>query len=168
MGLLNNCDVAKVWTFCLLGVCLVQFSVGFTIGQAEDESFLESPHYHNTEEVAVLFDHLQKEFPDFVKVSSIGKSRENRDLLVIEIRKDVSRPRQLLTPMFKFVANMHGDETVGRQLLVYLAEYLLRNYGKVKEVTDIVDQTDIYLMPSLNPDGFERSVVSRKANIRRK
>lgn len=93
------------------------------------------------------------------RVHSIGKSVEGRELTVLEINKNV-RKRSLLTPMFKYVANMHGDETVGRQLLVYLAQYLLTNYGIVPEVTKLVDTTDIFLMPSLNPDGYERSKVS--------
>jgi carboxypeptidase D len=42
-------------------------------------------------------------------------------------------------------------------MLVYLAEYLVKNYGVVPEVTQLVDTTDIYLMPSMNPDGFAKS-----------
>lgn len=42
--------------------------------------------------------------------------------------------------------------------MVYLAEYLVKNYGKIPEITELVDTTDLYLMPSMNPDGFERSV----------
>ncbi len=52
---------------------------------------------------------------------------------------------------------MHGDETLGRQLLLYLAEYLLQGYGRDARVTRIVDETEIFLMPTLNPDGFSRS-----------
>ena len=53
---------------------------------------------------------------------------------------------------------MHGDETVGRQLIIYFAEYLLKNYGKQKRVTDLLDTVEIYLLPSLNPDGFASSL----------
>ena len=53
---------------------------------------------------------------------------------------------------------MHGDETVGRQLIIYFAEYLLKNYGNETRVTDLVDTVEIYLMPSLNPDGFANSL----------
>ena len=49
---------------------------------------------------------------------------------------------------------MHGDETVGRQLLIYLAEYLLQQYGRNSRITQLVDNTEIYLMPTMNPDGF--------------
>lgn len=53
-----------------------------------------------------------------------------------------------------FLAHIYS---VGRQLLVYLAEYLVKNYGIIPEVTKLVDTTDIYLMPSMNPDGFSKS-----------
>lgn len=53
----------------------------------------------------------------------------------------------------------HSDETIGRAMLIYLAQYLADNYHTVPEVTNLVDSTDIYLMPSMNPDGFNRSKV---------
>ena len=49
---------------------------------------------------------------------------------------------------------MHGDETVGRQLVIYFAELLLQNYDKDERIKKLVDSIEIYLMPSLNPDGF--------------
>lgn len=144
-------------------LCLVLSSaIAFTI--PENETFLANPHYHNTGEVQDLFARLAKEYPDLAKVHSIGSSWDGRDLNVIEITKNV-RQRSILVPMFKYVANMHGDETVGREMLIYLAEYLLYNYGKISEVTKLVDTTDIFLMPSMNPDGFENSKVRRNGKI---
>ena len=52
---------------------------------------------------------------------------------------------------------MHGDETVGRQLVIYFAEFLLENYDKDERIKKLVDSIEIYLMPSLNPDGFAAS-----------
>ena len=66
-------------------------------------------------------------------------------------------PRRLGKPMFKWVANMHGNEAVGRELVIQMAQYLLQNYGRDDRVTQLVNGTDLWLMPSLNPDGFERA-----------
>lgn len=144
-------------------VLLLCLSLGLTIAYTvpESEDFLQNPHYHNTGELSDLFAKLAKDYPDLARVHSIGSSYEGRDLTVIEITKNV-RKRSILVPMFKYVANMHGDETVGREMLVYLAEYLLYNYGKLAEVTKLVDTTDIFLMPSMNPDGFENSQVRKE------
>ena len=39
--------------------------------------------------------------------------------------------------------------------VVFLAQYLLQNFNRDQRVTNLVNNTDIWLMPSLNPDGFE-------------
>lgn len=141
----------------MMMLCLTSVR-SFTTPERHD--FLdEPPHYHTDDQLSDKFARLAKAFPDLARVHSLGQSIEGRDLIVIEISKNV-RHRGLLVPMFKYVANMHGDETIGRELLIYLAEYLLLNYGIVPEVTRLVDNTDIFLMPSMNPDGFNRSTVS--------
>lgn len=138
----------------------VSTAFAFTTQVQEVQEFLNKPpHYHTDNELSDLFAKLAKDYPNLARVHSIGTSLDGRDMLVIEINKNV-RQRGLLIPMFKYVANMHGDETIGRELMIYLAQYLLSNYGKVPEITDLVDTTDIFLMPSMNPDGFNRSMVS--------
>lgn len=59
----------------------------------------------------------------------------------------------------KIFRNIYSDETVGRVMLIYLAQYLLDNYGVLPEITNLVDSTDIFLMPTMNPDGYNRSKV---------
>ena len=120
---------------------------------------IDMTKYHNTNDVGDLAIALKKEYPNLVDFYSIGKSVENRDLLVIKISKDVAN-RSLTEPMFKYVANMHGDETVGREMVIFLAQYLLKNYGKDERITKLVNTTELHLMPSLNPDGFENARVS--------
>ena len=61
--------------------------------------------------------------------------------------------RVRLKPMMKLIANMHGNEAVGRELMLALSAYLLENFSTDQRVRNIVSQTDIHIMPSLNPDG---------------
>lgn len=148
--------------------CFVLLANGFTLQKGlapagaiiEDESFLQNPRYESNDELQDLLARLQKNHPTLVKVHNVGSSLENRPLLAVEIRPNIDRPRPLLMPMFKYVANMHGDETVGRELLIYLAQYLVNNYEHDPEIEALVNSTAIFLMPSMNPDGFQRSKVS--------
>ena len=55
---------------------------------------------------------------------------------------------------------MHGDETVGREILLKLITYLCENYKSNTTIGSLINNTDIFIMPSMNPDGFELNQVT--------
>ncbi|KAM9734172.1 carboxypeptidase D [Menidia menidia] len=112
--------------------------------------------YYNYVELTSLLQSLAQKYPRIANLTSIGRSVEGRELWAMRITADPDRDTPG-KPKFKYVGNMHGDETVSRQVLVYLVEHLLTQYGKEPRITELVNGTDIYIMPSMNPDGFERS-----------
>uniref|UniRef100_T1L0V9 Peptidase M14 domain-containing protein n=1 Tax=Tetranychus urticae TaxID=32264 RepID=T1L0V9_TETUR len=111
--------------------------------------------YLNYENLTKFVHLLELRFPGLVKVYSVGTSLEKRELWAMKITNTHKRP--LGKPMFKYVANMHGDETVGRQMLIRLAWHLVSNYDKNTRITHIVDTIETHLLFSMNPDGFERA-----------
>lgn len=115
---------------------------------------LANPHYLHQEELEKWLTNLTKAYPSLTKIHVIGTSVLQRKLWALQItdHPDVTEPGE---PMMKWVGNMHGNEALGRQMLVYYVEYLLGNYGKEKRITRLIDETNIFVMISMNPDGFE-------------
>ena len=59
-------------------------------------------------------------------------------------------------PEFKYVANMHGNEVVGRELVLTLMVYMCQQWRNGDPViVRLIERTRIHLMPSMNPDGWE-------------
>ena len=111
-------------------------------------------NYENHNQLIQKLDNLQANYPNLASVGQVGSSIEGRPIKFIKISANVRQQRDLLKPMFKYVGNMHGDETVGRQMLIYLAHYLVQEYDRNPRVRRLLDTTEIYIMPTMNPDGY--------------
>ncbi|XP_058526307.1 carboxypeptidase Z isoform X2 [Ochotona princeps] len=117
-------------------------------------NFIRFVHHSYSQMVRVL-QRTAARCAHVARTYSIGRSFEGRDLLVIELS---ARPGQheLMEPEVKLIGNIHGNEVAGRELLLYLAQYLCGEYllGNPR-VQRLLNTTRIHLLPSMNPDGYE-------------
>ncbi len=109
--------------------------------------------YHDYHQLTAELEALAAGKPHLAQLENAGKSVSGRNLWYMKTgaRLDAVNggPRTLL------IANMHGDETAGRELMVYLTRELLGGYGHDERITRIMDGSQVFIMPSMNPDGFE-------------
>lgn len=109
--------------------------------------------YNNYTEMTAILQNIANEYPEITQLMSIGQSVQGRELWVMNISDNPGINE--IEPEFKYVANMHGDEVVGRELSLNLIEWLCENYSTDPRATHLVNNVDIFIMPSMNPDGFE-------------
>ena len=107
------------------------------------ENNVPPKYYHNYDELVKSLNAIHRRYPQLTRLYHLSeKSVEGRELWVIQISKNVNEKRTLLKPMVKYIANMHGDETVGRELIKSLAQYLLQEYeaGDNTDIKSLIDQ----------------------------
>ncbi|KAH7731043.1 CRE-EGL-21 protein [Aphelenchoides avenae] len=128
---------------------------GFGRSSSHKTNDEEWTHYHDQSALEKLLENVERKCPNNSRVYYIGKSVQGRKLMAIEFS---STPgiHQALKPEVKLIGNMHGNEVVGRELLLRLADYLCDSWNeKDTKIVDLLNRTNIHLLPSMNPDGFE-------------
>ncbi len=100
--------------------------------------------------VALMY-RFEEDYPDLVKIHKIGTTVDGRLLLFAQIKPEIDKPAPL--PQVMYTSTMHGDETAGFVTLLRLIHFLASSYGNNNELTDLMNQLDIWICPNENPDG---------------
>ncbi len=107
--------------------------------------------YHGYTSLTSLMQGWVASYPNICRMYSIGQSVQGRELWVLKIsdNPDVNEDE----PEVKYVGTMHGNEAIATEMLVYLAEDLLGDYGTDTRLTALVNGMEIHLLLMMNPDG---------------
>lgn len=116
-------------------------------------------NHHDNDEVFELIEFVNKKCADITYVYDLPeKTVTGKPLRVIVFSSNPSK-HELGEPEFKYVANMHGNEVIGRELLlelmVQLCERYLEDYLGTSPVTKLIRSTRIHLLVTMNPDGWD-------------
>ena len=107
--------------------------------------------YHSYTELTADMAAWAAAYPSITQLISIGNSFEGREIWALKISDNPGV--QESEPEIQWIGAHHGDETISVEVCYYMAEYLLENYGTDPQVTWLVDEREIWIIPMLNPDG---------------
>ncbi|MEM7306333.1 MAG: M14 family metallopeptidase [Planctomycetota bacterium] len=103
-------------------------------------------------DILAQLDQLAAEWPELFSMEVVGHSVEGREMRVYTLNNPATGPAETKPGMW-VDGNVHGNEVQGSETIVYLAWYLLENFGSNERVDELLDGSAFYLMPSVNPDG---------------
>lgn len=104
------------------------------------------------EDLVARMEGIAGSYPGIVRMVSIGKSVLGRDIWMLKITDNPDDEED--EPEFKYTSTMHGNEGVGTEMTLRLAELLTSSYGLDPDLTELVDEIEIWLCPLHNPDGY--------------
>ena len=111
-------------------------------------------NYMTYTEVVAALDQLHSDYPSLTTDKiNIGTSLEGRTIWAMKVSDNpsVNDPGEA---DILYNGVHHAREPIGASLCVLFAEYLCDNYGVDSHITDLVDATEAWIVPVVNPDGY--------------
>lgn len=112
--------------------------------------------YYTYQEMLDLLDEMKLKFPDLITVKApidtSNLTHEGRPIYFVKIsdNPDVDEAE----PEVLYDAVHHAREPNSMSQLIFYMWYLLEHYDDDPEIKYLVDQTELYFVPCVNPDGY--------------
>jgi len=110
--------------------------------------------YHTYQELSGELKAIVAANPTVSKITSIGKTREGRDIWAVEIANPAGTPVDQ-RPALLVAANFEGDHVIGSELALFLVDALVKGYATDAGIKQRLDNNVIYVVPRVNVDGAE-------------
>ncbi|MFX0095451.1 MAG: M14 family zinc carboxypeptidase [Candidatus Hodarchaeota archaeon] len=108
--------------------------------------------FHDPMELQEEIDRIHNLVPDLVDIGVIGQSIQGRNLTYLRITNEQNTEQKAKTLV---VAQHHGREQITVEASLRFILHLLNNYGIDEGITQHIDNQEIYVIPTLNPDALE-------------
>src|SRR5438477_8716776 len=120
---------------------------------------IDFSHYYKYDEIRDFLDDVAREYPKLVSVSSIGKSYEGRDIILATLTNRETGPATE-KPAYWIDANTHAGEVTGGAVALYTIWYAASQYGQDEQVTRLLDDHALYILPRIAVDGVEKYLTT--------
>jgi murein tripeptide amidase MpaA len=112
--------------------------------------------YHTYAETQTELQKAVANYPSLTTLGSAGNSYEGRALSLIKISDNAATDEN--EPEVLFTCNQHAREHLTVEMCLRIVQRLTRQYATNSAVKRLVDSTEIWVIPSVNPDGAEYDI----------
>lgn len=121
--------------------------------------------YYRYDALTRLLHAYAEEYPHLVRIQSIGKSYEGRDIWLLTIT-NFATGTDNEKPALWVDGNIHASEVSPSTACLYLIHRLVHEYGTHPAITRCLDTRVFYICPRVNPDGAEWALADKPKIIR--
>jgi len=143
--------ISALVVFVLLTGLIPTLSIGQTTEEVTPFTF---NGYHNYTEVKAELESLSNQYDSITDLRVLGQTWEGRDILALRLT-DNPGTDETGEPDVLIMGGHHANELPSVEVPMYIMEFLVGNYSTNSTVRRLVDSTDIWFVPLLNPDGRE-------------
>lgn len=121
--------------------------------------------FHRYAELTRLLKAFVKAHPDLLRLESIGRSHEGREVWLVTVT-NFATGADTDKPALWVDGNLHATEVSGSMACLYLIQSLVSRYGRDASTTTCLDTRAFYIVPRINPDGAEWALADIPRFIR--
>lgn len=144
----------------------ISFQLHKTSHELKTEIARSIPGYNSYNQKVKMLFHLANQYPHIVRVHELGLARGlwyfilgnnnyidfRHRIFALQITNFSNLHKK---PVLIFNGVHHAREPIGSEICLYAAYELAENYDLDPEISNIVDNTEIWLIPQVNPDGYK-------------
>lgn len=112
--------------------------------------------YFTYDEVWAHIDQMHSLFPELISIKtplSEHLTHDGNPVYYVEITNQ-NYLETITKPQVLYTALHHAREPGSVSQLIFYMYYILENYGNDEQITALVDQASLFIIPMVNPDGY--------------
>lgn len=119
---------------------------------------LNRQHYYTVQELEHVLRAFVREYPQVAHMERVGDTTRNAVIWALSITGQSRRHHHgeqgspESRPTYLFTGSLHGDDMMGTQLCLMLAEYLCQAYIRTPAIRALLDRNRVFIVPMPNPD----------------
>jgi len=159
--------------------------IPFTVTQTHEQNIRnlmgdkDISGYRTYDDVLQELEQIVIDYPEICSLSDIGDSKGKiyfqngndvyqdyqHDLWMLKISDNVSESED--EPAVYFVGAHHAREPISTEVVMGIINHLLNAYGIDDEITNMINESEIYIVPIVNPDGHKVVLDQLNTNWRK-
>jgi murein tripeptide amidase MpaA len=116
--------------------------------------------FYRYDDLTRLLHSYAEEYKDLVRLDSLGRSFEGREVWLVTVTAFASGPDREKPAMW-VDGNIHSSEVSASSACLYLLDTLVRGYGVDEAITRALTTRAFYICPRVNPDGAEWALADK-------
>lgn len=141
-------------------------SIPFSMASQFENLHARGEHdgYRSYDEMLEELQEIVKKYPEICKLYDVGDSRAKEyatgpyvqfghDIWALKISGNVAVEED--EPAVCYWGAHHAREPISTEVVMAIIHHILNNYGKDEKITNSVENTAIWFVPMVNPDGHE-------------